>query len=249
VSEMPKGDRDALIKIAKARARQAEREADARRAVLMADVRNLVTAEHSARDELWRGAVEIAQEALLKANDQIRCQCADLGIPPEHAPELQMSWRSRSGDFSDDKRRGELIKLAEAKLDAVTTAAKTAIQAAALHIEEALIMGGLDSDEAKTVLSQMPTPEGLMPAIGLDDLGVKGWQPPDDAAAQLTTPMTPADRKRHRVMRAIANNEGKSDRAVAAIAGCDPKTVASYRRGMGEEFLGISAGDDEEAGV
>ncbi len=64
-----------------------------------------------------------------------------------------MGWRRRSGEFSDRERRAELVKLAEAKLTAVTAAAKTAIQGAALDVEEKLIVGGLESDEARQVLS------------------------------------------------------------------------------------------------
>jgi hypothetical protein len=243
---MNKADRDALVRIARARAKQAEREAETRQKILLAEVQNLISAEYSARDELWAAAVEIAEEALAKANDQIRAQCADLGIPPQHAPELTMGWRRRSGEFSDRERRAELVKLAEAKLTAVMAAAKTAIQGAALDVEEKLIGGGLESDEARQILSSMPSPEELMPALSLDDLGVKHWQPPEDIAGQLTTPMTPADRKRRRVLRAIANNPGKSDRAIAAIADVDHKTVSAYRRGAGGEFPAISPDDEED---
>ena len=49
------------------------------------------------------------------------------------------------------------------------------------------------------------------------------------------------------MLRAIENNLGKSDRAIAAIAGCDPKTVGSYRRGIGGEFPAISSADEDDA--
>ena len=76
----------------------------------------------------------------------------------------------------------------------------------------------------------MPTVEQLMPPLSLEDIGVIRWQPPEDAAAQLTTPLTPADRRRRRVLRAIEADPGASDRKIAAIAGCDHKTVARCRR-------------------
>ena len=44
----------------------------------------------------------------------------------------------------------------------------------------------------------MPTVADLMPALSLQDLGVTRWQPPEDIAAQLTTPMTPAQRRQRR---------------------------------------------------
>ena len=77
----------------------------------------------------------------------------------------------------------------------------------------------------------MPTVADLMPALSLEDLGVKHWQPPEDIAAQLTTPMTPAQRRKRQILRAIEANPGASDRTIAQIAGCDHKTVATHRRG------------------
>ena len=80
------------------------------------------------------------------------------------------------------------------------------------------------------------------------------WQPPEDAATQLTTPLTPADRRRRRILRAIEANPTASDRKIAEITGCDHKTVAVYRRGgeSGGEFPALTgelpraeAGDDE----
>ena len=68
-----------------------------------------------------------------------------------------------------------------------------------------------------------------MPALSLDDLGVKTWQPSKDAAAELLRPSTPADRKRTLVRRAIAANPHASDRKIAEIAGVDHKTVAAHR--------------------
>lgn len=119
----------------------------------------------------------------------------------------------------------------------MTKTAKTAIQKHALDVEEKLIIGGLESTEAKDILASLPTPEQLMPALSLDDLGVKHWQPPENIAAQLTTPMTPADRRRRQILRAIEANPTASNRAIAKIAGVDPKTVAAHRvQGEGEEF-------------
>jgi hypothetical protein len=111
-----------------------------------------------------------------------------------------------------------------------------------LETETALITGGLESGEARAFLEAMPTAEQLMPAIGLDDLGVVHWQPPEDAAGVLLTPSTTADRRRRRILRAVEANPGASDRKVAEIAGCDHKTVAADRRTAGEspERLGNS---------
>lgn len=239
--QLTKADRDQLIRLVKARARQAKLETETREKILLAEVEDQLTAEFSKRDELWAEAVTIAEEAARKANDQIVARCADLGIPASQAPMLQTGWAARSRSFEDPKRRAELRKLAAAKLAALTKQAKTMIDARALDAETALLVGGLQSDEARQLVASMPSADQLIPALGLRDIGVEGWQPPEDAAGQLLTPMTTADRKRRRILRAIEANPGASDRRIAELAGCDHKTIAAYRRERGE--LTGSAGE------
>jgi hypothetical protein len=141
---------------------------------------------------------------------------------------------SRSPKYSDRSRRSELIKLAETRLAALTKTAKTAIQGSVLVVETELVTGGLESSEARAVLASMPTVEQLMPPLSLEDLGVVRWQPPEDAATQLTTPLSATDRRRRQIRRVIEANPDLSDRKIAEIANCDHKTVAAYRRDRGE---------------
>jgi hypothetical protein len=251
---MTKAERDQLVKLARLRAKQAEREAEARQATLLAEVQDLLTAEFDAHDRLWSDAVTVAEEALDKANAQIRLQCVDLGIPAGEAPQLSMGWRSRGPCYSDRERRAELRKLAETRLVALTKTAKAAIRDKLLDVETELIVGDLQSADAREFLASLPTVEALMPSLSIEDLGVVRWQPPEDAATQLTTPLTPADRRRRRILRAIEANPTASDRKIAEIAGCDHKTVAAHRRGgeSGGEFPALTgefptaeAGDDE----
>ena len=83
--EMTAKDRDALIRFARAQARQAEREVDTRMAVCRAEVVDQMTAVFAADDALWKEAVLLAQEEMEKANAHIRNQVAALGIPPTEA--------------------------------------------------------------------------------------------------------------------------------------------------------------------
>jgi hypothetical protein len=234
MSGMTPKDRDQLIRLLKARARQGKAEAAQREAVLLAEIEDQLAAEYSSRDELWAEAVAIAEEAAAKANAAIQAACLDLGIPARHAPVLMTGWASRSRTLADPARRGELRKLAQTKLAALTKTAKTMIDAEALEQETALIAGGLETDDARAVLAALPTVEQLMPSLSLDDIGVKHWQPPEDAAGRLLTPSSPADRKRRRVLRAIEANPGASARAIAEIAGVDHKTVGKLRAEGGE---------------
>ena len=237
---MTKAERDQLIRLVRNRAKQAEREAEMREKVLLAEVQDQMTAEFQANDELWAEAVAIAKEAAERANAQIAARCAELGISAKDAPALGLTWRPRSPEYVDKSRRAELHKLAVTRLQAMTKAAKTEIQSKAIEVEGSLILGGLESDEARALFAAMPTAEEFMPALGLDDLGVVRWQPPEDAATQLTTPMTPADKRRRRILRAIEANSGMSDRKIGELIGCDHKTVATYRRERRGELPAVS---------
>src|SRR5262249_44870115 len=58
---MRPADRNAMIRIVKGRAKQAEREVDARKAFVIAEAVNDATAEYAAQDALWKDAVTIAK--------------------------------------------------------------------------------------------------------------------------------------------------------------------------------------------
>lgn len=231
---MTKADRDNLIRLVRARARHAKAEAKQREKVLLSELLQELGAEYSARDEMWAEAVQIAEEAMAKANDQIRARCMDLGIPAKDAPSLHTGFVRKPWDRFGPDEQAKMLKRAQAKLAALTETAKVMIDAKALTVETALIAGGLESDEAKAVLEAMPTVEQLMPALTLDDVGVKHWHPPEGAASELMAPLTTAGRKRRRVRQAIEANPGTSDREIARLAGVDHKTVGKYRGERGE---------------
>lgn len=237
MTDMTKADRDQLVRLAKNRAKQAEADVDARMAVLYTEVIDQMTAEYEVQDALWADAVIVAEEATAKANDQIRRKCAELGIPAGQAPQLHSMWSPRGRQFSNRERRAELEKLAKARLAALAKEAKVRINNAALQVEEQLILGGFESDAARAAFELLPSAEELMPRLSLQELGVTRWQPPEDIAGQLTTPMTTSGRLRRRVKRAIEANPDESDIDIARIAGIDVKTVAAFRR---EEVLAIT---------
>jgi hypothetical protein len=247
MTQLSKSDRDALIQIAKERARQGDREIDARRKVLIALVLDQVTAEYSARDELWAGAIAEIEEMEAKVNAQIRDTLARWGIPAKHAPRHIGGWLPRSSEYADRNRRAELTKLAEARLDGIIAQAKAKSQAGWLDIRERLITEGLDSDEARSLVAAMPTVEQLLPPLTIEDLGLRHWHPPIDAAGQLLTPSTTVDLRRRAILQAIRENPALSDRAIAKLAGVDHKTVAAARR-RGEAAGSLPTGSGESGG-
>src|SRR6476660_8722878 len=120
LAPMTSAERGQLIRLVKARAKQAERDAEAREKTLYVEVIDLMTAEFEAHDKLWNDAVVIAEEAAAKANAQIKLACAELGIPATECPELELGWHKRGGSFSNSMRRSELEKLAKVRLAALT---------------------------------------------------------------------------------------------------------------------------------
>jgi len=122
-----------------------------------------------------------------------------------------------------------------------------------LETETHLVFGGLESSEARQFLAAMPIVEELMPPLSLENLGVTRWQPPEDAATQLTTPRTPADRRRRRILRAIEANPTASDarlpRSPGATTRPSPCTAGVGNRVGNSPLTGelpaAEAGDDE----
>jgi hypothetical protein len=232
---MSAADRRSLIGIAKGRAKLAKAAVVEREKILLNEIEESLTAEFRLREEVQADVIQMAKEAVAKLNEEIRGQARLLGADPRWAPQVNLPMYGLY-DGRDDKAKEPARKLAATRLAALRAVANKAIDEGALNIEESLIVGGLESDEARALVESMPTAEALMPAISLADLGVKTWQPSRDAAKELLSASTGADRRRKLVARAITQNPGASDRRIAQITGLDHKTVAKYRA---EEFHAI----------
>lgn len=238
---MTKGDRDALIGLVRKNAKLAKADTDQRKAILRAEIEDLITAQVRSEEVLKASTIKRLKEAVQAANDEARATYEATGRPGKYAPSASVAWSSRSGEFIDPERRNELRRLAERRLDALTTKSKHEIDKAAVQQEAALIAGSLDSNEARAILGRLPTPDEMMPSLSLDDLGVKGYQPSEGAAAALLTPSTTTDLKRRKVFRAIENNPGASNRSIGELTQTDHKTVGKYRAERGE--IPIEAGE------
>jgi hypothetical protein len=227
MEKMSKADRDAHIRIAKGRATQAQKEAKTRKKILVNEVLELMHAEYEARDNMWAEAVVIAEEAVAKANSQIQLRCLELGIPPQHAPKVQLSWSRHSGQFSSMLPSEVAAKrdLAEHRVDAMVSMACDRIAEWVRGYEEKLLLEGMDSDQARALAESMPSVAEIMPNIGLDDIGVKHWQVDDDAAARLMEGRSTADWRNRKIDKALEANPGASARAIARVVGMDHKTV------------------------
>src|SRR4029453_2505241 len=94
----------------------------------MADVEAKLSAKFEYRDQMWRGGIGVAQQAVADANAQIQRVCDERGVPKEFRPAVELAWRSR-GSNADPERRAELRKLAVARIDAIGKQAKLTIEA------------------------------------------------------------------------------------------------------------------------
>jgi hypothetical protein len=242
---MTREERKDLIGLARLTAKTAKAQVKEREKVLLAEVEDTLNAEFSARDELWAGAIRIAEAAVAATNEKVRAECAALGIPERDAPHVGLSWYGQSARFADPQARAETRKLAQVRLTALSETARASIDAKALEVETTLIAGGLESGEAIAFVESMPSVEALMPALTLRDLGVKRWQPPREAARELLTPSTPADMRRKQIMQAVEQNPGASNRQIAAVTGFDHHTVGKYRAQAGESAGELPAGAGE----
>lgn len=228
---MTSSDRNALIRIVRGRARLARTETAEREKILLNEIQELIQAEFSAQDMIRGELVEKANAAIAEMNRQLVHEAALLGVPKRFAPSVMLGYESRSWEFSNPERRAQLHKLAGSRLAALKATALRIIEQGALDAEEKLLTGGLESSEARAVVDALPTAGQLMSPLSLDDIGVKGWQPPDDAAAALLAPQSAADRRRIIIRRAIERDPGASDRQIGKLTGSDHKTVAKYRVG------------------
>ena len=100
------------------------------------------------------------------------------------------------------------------------------------------MLGGLQTDEAREVIASMPTVTDLMPGAEPGRPRRQTLEKPEDIAAQLTTPMTPAQWRRRQILRAIEANPGASDRAIAQIAPCArPELLIAASYGAGNPAI------------
>jgi hypothetical protein len=224
---MTEAERRNLIQLSKLRAKQAAQHVETQEAVHLAAIEDQLTAEFDRQDTLWAEATILAEEAMAKANAHIREQCASLGIPAADAPQLHSLWSPRSPRYALRSDRADLRKLALTRLSALTKMAKTQISEQQLDIETKLRADALESANATAAFDAMTSVAEMLPAVGLDDLGVKRWTADEETVARLLTPFTATDRQRRRVVRVLEMHPDASHAEIAAATRIDVHKVAA----------------------
>lgn len=178
--QMTKTEREELKRLARERARVAKADAARRSADLKAMFEQQIVEIHDYnRDEVWKEAVEVAQEAVTEAQQKIEQRCEELGIPRELAPGLGFSWVGR-GQQGVAYRQSELRRAAYKRIEAMERTAKHEIDRKALEIQTQLVSAGLTSSRAVEFLAEMPAVDDLMPVLDIGEFAAPRALPPGD---------------------------------------------------------------------
>lgn len=167
---MTKGERQELGQLIRKREKVMKAHAAERSAALLAEFDAQSAKIHSYDDdEVWKKAVEEAEQAVLAAQVAIAQRCKRLGIPEEFAPTIDMSWQGR-GHNAVSSRRAELRRAAQSKISAIEAKAISEIEKMSLTAQTEVIASGLQSEAAKDFLGSMPSLEKLMPPVQFDEI-------------------------------------------------------------------------------
>lgn len=173
MNAMTKAEREDLIRLIKQREKVAKTAAEQRSAAMLAEFEREVAAIHSFnRNEVWRAAVEAAQQAAKEAMTKIDAEAEKLGIPPEFRPQLGFSW-ARRGENEYEARRAELRRVAKAEIDALEKVARVQIEQASVAAQTEVIANGLSSVAAIEFLKSMPAIDSMMPALDVTTIQAK----------------------------------------------------------------------------
>jgi hypothetical protein len=192
---MSKGEREDLQRLIRQREKVLKSAAKQRSAEMLAEFENQMGQVYSFdQDEVWARAAAAANHVVKQCQAQVAARCRELGIPDRFAPSLGLEWHHRGYDNLLVKRRTELRRMAETRIEAEERKAITAIEMSCLNAQEKLAVSGLSSDAAKQFIEQLPSIETLMPALSFE--AIAG---PDDmpVAEKLVSPAALRQR-RHR---------------------------------------------------
>lgn len=168
---MTRKARDQLVQVAKMRARVAKASIDQRELALKGQIEDELQA-------LFETESEMAARAMQRAHAAVRTAQADLDkwldehdVPSRMRPRVGVADPSRGyGDETISSRRVALRSLATARVRALGAQAKVELDRSCADTVTALIAGGLDSDEARQMLDQLPTIDQLMVAPSVAEL-------------------------------------------------------------------------------
>ncbi len=166
---MTKHERDELAKLVRRREKLAKGDVDRLAAERKAEFEARLAMQYDAYDERWREGMRRMEAQMAEVNKRIVEELVAEGQPREFCPQVHVAWSSR-GDNAIPSRRAELRKVADTHIAALARTAKVEIERRSLEVQTELVAGGLQSEQAKAFLAEMPTAEQLMPGLSLADV-------------------------------------------------------------------------------
>lgn len=169
MGEISKAERAELASVIKRNEKVAKAAVETREAELAADVEAQLSAIYDLNDDAWAEVTAEADRLVRQADAEIARICRERGVRSEFRPGLKLFWHGR-GVNADKERRGELRKLAYARIEAAGRRARTQIEVKATELLTKLAATGLDSEQGRAFLAQIPTVGELMPPITTTEL-------------------------------------------------------------------------------
>lgn len=166
---MSRAERLELAKVVRQRAKVAKEDVAVREARILADAETALSKRFEEQDQAWKDITAEARQYLKEVEEKIEARCDELGIPVQFRPGYATFWMSR-GENADPKRRAEIRATLKANAAASAKAAKLEIERQSVQLQEQLMAGGLESNEARAFLEGLPSPEGLMPDLDLPEI-------------------------------------------------------------------------------
>lgn len=169
---MSRKDRDQLVQVAKMRARVAKGSIDQRELALRSHVEDELKALFDAEAEVKERAMQRAGSIARTAQSELDAWLDEHEVPERMRPQLGVVDPDRRMGHQETiaGRRSALRSIAAARIKALAAQAKVDLDRACADTVTALIAGGLDSDEARRVLDEMPTIDQLMLAPSVAEL-------------------------------------------------------------------------------
>jgi hypothetical protein len=164
-----------------------------------------------ARDEIWAKAKEIASHEVKRMQKQIAARSAELGIPEQFAPSLDLEWHHRGYGNILAQQRSELRNMAMTRIGAIERKAFTEIELSCLMAQEQIALAGVTSDAARKLIERLPPIETLMPNLSFAEIAGETAPP---IAEQLISPNALRQRRyreRHRNAAVTSRNAGGED--------------------------------------
>jgi hypothetical protein len=204
---MTRGEREDLQRLVRHREKVFKSAAKQRSAELRADFENQLGAEYAFDDDaVWADAVRLVQPEVEKAQARIAARCAELGIPKQFAPGLNLSWCNRGYDNVLERRKAELRRMATTRIAAIEQQAIVKIEVNTVNLLTQITTSGLTSDAARSFLENLPTVEQLMPALSFEEIAGPADPPIAEQLVSSNALRQRRYRKRHSNVQVTSRN-------------------------------------------